>query len=431
MLVDSPILHADLAGRFVRIVGIDYAPDQTGNAPYTTLMAEAIAAGGAEVEVVTGVPHYPSWSVDPAYRRGLRWNESSGSVRLVRVRHWVPNPPRVVGRCVMEATYFGAALPTILSRRADATIAVTPALSGVAAALAGRRGSPVGALVQDLTGNAAAQSGTSGAGVGRAIARAEYRLLRACDLVGVVSQDFGTILQSQGVESDRIVDLPNCIHVTASTCSKREARRRLGWDENRFLAVYTGTIGRKQGLELLIDAARLLSTESNIEFVVVGAGGERPALEDLARGVTNLRFVDPVGAEEYPDVLAAADALLLTERPGVKEMSLPSKITSYAIAGRPIVAAVESDGITGRILLDRQAALVTPAGDAHALAASIRMIHESPPLAADLSNASARLKDPDLTIEASAVRSCDFATRLVGLSARGRGVADLAPAAAR
>jgi glycosyltransferase involved in cell wall biosynthesis len=407
-------------------VGIHYAPDQTGNAPYTTLMAEAIAAAGAEVEVVTGVPHYPSWTVGPSYRRGLRWIERSGSIRVVRVRHTVPNPPRTLGRAIMDASFFGVALPTISGRRADATIAVTPALAPVAAALAGRRGRPVGALVQDLTGNAAAQSGTSGAVLGRAIARAEYRLLGACDLVGVVSRDFGTILQSQGIDIDRIIDLPNCTHVSASHRSKREARRRLGWDENRFLAVYTGTIGRKQGLEMIVDTARHLPADSNIEFLLVGAGGERPRLEGLSRGISNLRFADSVGAEDYPDVLAAADALLLTERAGVREMSLPSKLTSYAIAHRPIVASVEPDGITGRVLIERGAALVTPAGDVRALAAGIRSIRDNAALAAALADASARLRDPELTIEMAAARYCDFAARLVRLYAPDRKTANLA-----
>ncbi len=58
-------------GRNVLIVGINYWPEPTGIAPYTTGMAEHLAKHAASVEVLTGLPCYPSWTVPAAYRRGL------------------------------------------------------------------------------------------------------------------------------------------------------------------------------------------------------------------------------------------------------------------------------------------------------------------------------------------------------------------------
>ena len=101
-------------------------------------------------------------------------------------------------------------------------------------------------------------------------------------------------------------------------------------------------------------------------------------------------------------------------------MSLPSKLTSYSTAGRPIVAAVEPDGITGRVLLGRRAALTSPAGDAEAFAVNIRSVCENHSLAADLADASKRLEDSELSLDAAAARYCSFAARLVQILARKR-----------
>ncbi|MBD0321819.1 MAG: glycosyltransferase WbuB, partial [Aldersonia sp.] len=45
----------------VKIVGINYAPETTGIAPYTSGLADGLAARGHRVEVLTGQPHYPQW----------------------------------------------------------------------------------------------------------------------------------------------------------------------------------------------------------------------------------------------------------------------------------------------------------------------------------------------------------------------------------
>ncbi|PKN80151.1 MAG: glycosyltransferase WbuB, partial [Chloroflexi bacterium HGW-Chloroflexi-9] len=137
------------------LTGLNYAPEPIGNAPYTTAYAEALAAAGHRVDVVTGYPHYPEWTAD---RRRLRWTvEESRGVRVHRVPHTVPARPDTLGRLRMEASFGLATLPVLARVPCDAAIGVVPTLSGgLAARVAGavhRR--PVGMLVQDLVSAAA------------------------------------------------------------------------------------------------------------------------------------------------------------------------------------------------------------------------------------------------------------------------------------
>ena len=359
-----------------------YAPETTGNAPYTTAFAQALTDSGAAVRVITGVPHYPQWKVtDRKYKRGLRWRERIDGVDVTRVRHFVPAKPNLIGRAWLELTFFVQSVAVALRNRSDVLIAITPTLSGLAAALLCRRGRPVGVLVQDLTGASAVESGTSTGRAGRLISRVEYWLLKKADLIGVITPRFGTVLNSNGVDPAKIVDLPNFTHVTPVAATQREARERLGW-EQEFTVVHTGNMGMKQGLETVVEAAKLAEKSSlGVQFVLVGDGNQRNRLQRLSDGCTNLKFVDPLDAEEYPYALAAADILLVNERRGVREMSLPSKLTSYAIAKRPIVAAVERDGITAEVLAREGSALICGPGEPGQLLDAVQQIRLSADIA--------------------------------------------------
>jgi glycosyltransferase involved in cell wall biosynthesis len=109
---------------------------------------------------------------------------------------------------------------------------------------------------------------------------------------------------------------------------------------------------------------------------LVGEGGERRRLEQYATGVERITFVDPLSDEDFRFALAAADVLLVNEKPGVSGMALPSKLTSYFDAARPIVAATDPDGITASEVAAADAGIVVRAGDPGALLDAILSLRE-------------------------------------------------------
>ncbi len=405
---------SDLAGRSVCIVGINFEPESTGIGPYTTAMATTLADAGARVSVVTGVPHYPQWSItDPTYRDGRRWSERFGDVIVTRRRHYVPERPDLVGRARMESSFFTGAARAVRADRSDVVIAVTPSIAGLAAAAVGASGRAIGAVVQDLTGNAAGESGTTGGRVSGILARSEYALLRRFDSVGVIAPRFGEILISKGIEPRAIRDVANFTHISPVQATTAEARSKLGWDTDAFIVLHTGNMGRKQGLESVVDAARIVEQLGlPIQFVLVGDGNQRSALQSSGRGLAHLKFVDPLSSADYPYALAAADLLLLNELPGVLEMSLPSKLTSYSVAGKPIVAAVEPGGITYETLGEEQYAAFARPGDAAGLVAAVESLRGDSARRADLARRALRLHDRKYSVDAARARYIEFAQTL-------------------
>jgi glycosyltransferase involved in cell wall biosynthesis len=324
-------------------------------------MAEYLAEKGAIVTVITGVPHYPEWRVADSHRGMLATKERRNGVDVIRLRHVVPREMTALRRAAYEATFLTHAALRGLTQRPDLVLASTPAVGGAlaAASVSRRVGAPLTIIVQDLTALATQQSGIKGGGRLKAVtARLEGAALRAATSVAVVSESFVPAVQAYGVSSERISVLRNWAHITRTTLTREEARTKLGWPADQFLAVYTGNMGLKQDLGNVVEAARLVSGGS-VSFVLAGDGSQRRLLETQARGLPNLRFIGLIDDNLYPVVLAAADVLIVNERASVDAMSLPSKLTSYLAAGRPILAAVADGGASQLELLGTGGAACT------------------------------------------------------------------------
>ncbi|WP_226366708.1 glycosyltransferase [Pseudonocardia sp. ICBG162] len=332
----------------VLVLGLNYPPEVTGIAPYTGGLARALAGAGHRVHVVAGFPHYPQWRIPDGYR-GLRRVERDGEVRLTRVRQPVPADPTGPGRVVMEAA-FAAATCTVRTGRSDAVVVVSPALLTVAAALLRSRLTrgrpPVGVVVQDVYGAAMRETGVLGGRASRLVGALERALLDRADRIVCIHDTMRDTLVRAGVRTPVDV-IRNWSHVGTPSVPAAEQRARLGWRPGRVVALHAGNMGAKQGLENVVAAARLAQERDlPIEFVLLGDGSARPGLERLAAGCDRISFLSPLAAGLFESTLAAADVLVLNERASVREMCVPSKLTSYFAAARPVVAASAEGGAT-------------------------------------------------------------------------------------
>src|SRR3954470_16203714 len=123
-------LMATAAGeRRLRVVvlGLNYAPETTGIAPYTTGFARHLAAENHDVTVVAGHPHYPEWKLHPGYEEP-RPPEDDQGVRLLRVPHPVPRNPSGLSRVWMEIVFAARAAVRLARQRPDVVVTVSPAL---------------------------------------------------------------------------------------------------------------------------------------------------------------------------------------------------------------------------------------------------------------------------------------------------------------
>lgn len=353
----------------VLITSLNYAPELTGIAPYSTKVAEHLAARGYRVTVLAGMPHYPGWRVSPEYAGRACMTEVRNGVEIRRRSHYVPARQSALKRGLLEVTSLRMAIELVTMPRPDAVLGVVPSLSGgvVARAAAARFRVPYGLIIQDLVGRAVEQSGAAGGVVVTGAVRAvEGWAARRASAVGVIAEGFRPYLESLGVDAARIRRLRNWTHAREATIDRAAMRAELGWPGDAIVCLHAGNMGYKQGLENVIETARLAQQGGTaMLFVLMGDGHQRDTLKRLAAGyaLTNLRFLPLQPAETFPSVLAAADVLLINQRGSVDDMSLPSKLTSYLAAGRPVVAAVAAHSETAREVVASSGGLVVPPDD--------------------------------------------------------------------
>lgn len=363
----------------VVVLGLNYPPEPTGNAPYTGALATGLAKLGYAVTANVAHPHYPEWKIREGYGGWTDSTESDG-VEVHRLLHYVPAEPRGVRRLLSELS-FGLRLMFRRIGHPRLVIAVSPSLFATALAVLRVRLMPrrprVAVWVQDIYTLGMAEIGEGGGLVQRITRWVESRTLRGADVVVVIHERFRDyVTRELGVAADKVVVIRNWTHLPSwEPVDPIQAKTRLGWPQDVTLAVHTGNMGAKQGLENIVEAARRAGRQgSRVQFLLIGDGGERRALEEVARGVSHVSFIDPLDDEDYRLALAAADVLIVNEKPGVASMAVPSKLTSYFTAGRPVVAATDPTGITASEIAAAGAGVVVPAGDPLALLTAVEKL---------------------------------------------------------
>jgi glycosyltransferase involved in cell wall biosynthesis len=353
-------------------IGINYSPETTGIGPYTSAIATRLAFDNFQVSVITTQPHYPSWKIE---KKDRAWSssESLNRVSVNRLLHYVPRSPKGFKRLLSEVS-FGLRVIFRAWPKSDAIILISPALISSAFAMLKirilYRNTPVAVWVQDLYAIGLAETGQSQNWALKVISKVEGWLLNKADEVIVIHRRFAArIIIDYKMEPSKVSVLRNWVHIQPSNHGLREkSRKRFGWDDETVVVLHTGNMGIKQGLENVIDAAKLADAEKvGIRFVLMGDGGQRTSLEAASKGVNRIEFVDPVDSETYSQMLSNADVLLVNELPGICEMAVPSKLTSYFQSGTPVLAATAIGGTTSEEVLAAQAGLVVESGNPRAL----------------------------------------------------------------
>lgn len=356
------------SGTDVSILSLNFPPESSGIAPYAGALATGLQSAGYRVSAHVAHPHYPEWSIHDGYGQWKRTERRNG-VTVCRRLHYVPRTPHGMRRLLSELT-FGVRLILARWNRPRVVVALSPSLFSTALVAlrirVTRRRIPLIVWVQDIYTLGMAETGEGGGLAGRVIRWVEAFTLQAADKVVVIHPRFADYAIAQlNVEASNVVIVRNWAHLPpAEPIDSMVAKAALRWPTDVTLAVHTGNMGVKQGLENIVDAARVADKRrAPVHFILVGDGGERRRLVERAQGIVRLTFVDPLDDESYRLALSAADVLIVNEKPGVSAMAVPSKLTSYFDAGRPVVAATDCDGITASEVVASGAGIVVSAGD--------------------------------------------------------------------
>ncbi|HLP97572.1 MAG TPA: glycosyltransferase WbuB [Sideroxyarcus sp.] len=344
----------------ILIHGINFSPELTGIGKYSGEMAEWLAAQGHEVRVVTAPPYYPQWKLAGGYVNG--WGRvihslppagpevrpAECAVTVYRCPLWIPAKPSGLKRIFHLASFALSSFPVMLRQvfwRPDVVWVVEPALFCAPQAWLVTRlsGGKAWLHIQDYEVDAAFDLGLlKGKLLRRLVTAGERWLMRRFDRVSTISQRMVDRALAKGVDSGRMVLFRNWVEITGtknedSGLSGYRAELRIA--EDAVVALYSGNMGAKQGLEILAEAARLTP---EVVFVFCGDGAGRDDLVAWCKDLPNVHFLHLQPVERLGELLAMADIHLLPQRADAADLVMPSKLTGMLASGRPVVATAHS-----------------------------------------------------------------------------------------
>jgi len=336
----------------IHVIGINYWPEQTGIAVFSTGRAEYLAARGHQVTVCSAVPYYPEWRVAAAYRRRPFAREQRAGVDLRRCPIYVPSTVNAPRRVLHEASFVASAfLRSLCCRRPDLLLVVSPpvGLAVAAAMLSWIWRVPYVFHVEDLQPDAAVDLGMiRGSSIVRMLYAVERLAYRRAAAVSTLNDAMRDRVIAKGIPAGKVVLFsgwadPALFDLNAET-DDAPLRAQLGLSD-AFVVLHAGNMGVKQGLDVVIDAASRMQAVPDLLFVLVGDGAVRPALEARVHrlGLSNVRIVPLLSHDQFLRLLATAGVCLVTQQRSVADIVFPSKVLTLLAAGKATVASVNAN----------------------------------------------------------------------------------------
>jgi colanic acid biosynthesis glycosyl transferase WcaI len=281
---------------------------------------------------------------------------------------------------------------TALRWRPDVVLTVAPSLMSAAfpAWIARRIGAVSWLHLQDFEIDAAFDLGLL---VNRRLRApmiaVERRILRSFDRVSTISPQMLDRLAAKHVDRERILEIRNWVDTTQILPGGEDPRFRqeqLHLDNSHFICLYSGTMSNKQGLDLIVEAAKSLdNANSKVRFVLCGDGPHRETLQGLAAGLSNIQFLKLQTDQSFTELLKAADLHLIPQRAEAADLVLPSKLGGVLASGKPVVVMAKAG--TGLALEVENAGIVVPPGDVPALEDAVRSLADDRNLCLSLGKA--------------------------------------------
>lgn len=374
------------------IHAINFAPDLTGTGKYTGELAFWLSSRGHEIRVVTAPPYYPQWKVDG--RRGY-YREIMNGIYVWRCPLYVPSKPTGLKRILHQATFAIFSVPVMLRQilwRPDIVLVIEPALLCLPSALmvASLSGAKSWLHIQDFEIDAAFSMGlVRSKGLKYFLLEFERCLMDCFSMVSTISKKMLHLVVAKGVAYEKTTLFPNWVDtsiirpmlnraVINSNAGEEGYRAKLGISKNDIIALYSGNMGEKQGLEIIIEAAHIFLNSKNIHFLFCGDGTAYSRLRASAEGINNIHWIPLQPYEKLNELLNVADIHLLPQVASIADLVMPSKLTGIFASGRPVVVVAEQGTSLSDVVKASGGGLTVLPGDVDGLVSALSILIENP-----------------------------------------------------
>lgn len=329
----------------VTVITANYYPEDTAIGLYTTQFTQYLAEKGYNVNVITGFPYYPQWSVFKDYiDKPSQMEEYLGKIRILRYRQYVPGKVTFAGRIKMMLSFLYGAMKNVPKvQNSDIVICIVPFTISILPAirLKKRHNAKLWIHIQDFEFDLAFQSGILKDNIfitplKNLIYRFEKKWLLKADVLSSIS--FSMLKKiTEKTQNTNPYLMPNW--VSAEKINPEKAKNHPYINQNSFTMLYSGNVGEKQDWNTLVNLCSMMQAknEAGIDIVIVGDGGYMPTLKKLLAGYSFVTFYPPVAYEELSDLLCSASLHFLFQKTDVLDSIMPSKLLGMMASAKPSI----------------------------------------------------------------------------------------------
>lgn len=372
----------------ILIHGLNFSPELIGIGKYTGEMAVWLQKAGHEVKVVTSPPYYPDWKVKKPYKSWKYQSEKIRDLTVIRCPIWVPRKPSGITRIIHLSTFAVSSFFALMGQirwKPDIVLNVSPTIlsTPVSLLLACLSKSKTWLQIQDFELDTATNLGMikSDNLLIHWASNWERTILSKFDKVSSISNQMVKRLEAKGVAQEKIVLFPNWVDTDSIypiPQINNSIRKELGFLDNQIVILYSGNMGYKQGLDLLVSVAEQMRSNPNLVFVLCGNGAARPELEQKSKSLANIHFMDLQPLEKLNELLNAADIHILPQQANAADLVMPSKLLGMMASAKPIIATARPGTELANVV--NQIGIVIPPQSVEAVVSSILKLVESPEL---------------------------------------------------
>lgn len=386
------------------LYSINYKPELTGIGKYNGELCEWLVQQNHDVQVISGQPYYPDWKIFDGYSSLKYKRDKIEGVTITRCPLWVPKSVTFLSRIFHLLSFAISSFFALLSKitfKPDIIIAVQPSLLFSPAAILYSKltGAKLLMHVQDFEFDAAkAIYDKSNSSFFKLTDRLERWAISKCNATSTISGKMLEKLQQKGAEPKDSFLFPNWVDISNifPVDNKTIYRKDLQLGQHDFIALYSGNLGKKQGIECIIQAAEILVNEP-IHFIICGQGAMEQELKTMSKHLNNLTWLPLQPLDKFNHLLGTANVHLLPQKKEIADLVLPSKLTGMLASGRPVIAAAET-GTELYNFLEGNSVLVEP-DNPQSLAKAISSLSKNTDLQHQLSKKSYRLACDNLNKE--------------------------------
>jgi colanic acid biosynthesis glycosyl transferase WcaI len=377
----------------ILIYGLNFSPELTGVGKYTGEMAEWLVSNGHDVCVITTKPYYPHWKPSKniwLYKRDIKKILTDSGIEVSyeiwRCPIYVPRNPTFFKRIIHLFSFSIFSIPILFSKlffNPKIIWTVQPTIFCLPFALLFSLLSKAKSVlhIQDFEIGAALSIGfmKNNGFVPQFISYLEKFLYSKFDLITTISKEMEAKLLSFGIVRDKVAHFPNWSNVDdiypINNYDSSYFSNILNIDVNAKIVLYSGNIGEKQGIDLILESSRLLLNNPEIVFVICGTGSSVNRFKLQSSGMVNVKWLELQPLEALNLLLNFADIHLVPQKENLSGLVLPSKITSIFASGVPAIVSCSPGSALYDICFQR--AVTIPPNDSRALADAISFLFKN------------------------------------------------------